>query len=52
MGTIQVPTVMNGNFGWYFSTDEVEPWFQELVDKAERKSLELFRIKRVIEGKM
>lgn len=52
VGTLQLPTTIDGTFNWYFSNEEVEPWFQELIDKSERKAEELFRIKRVIEGKM
>jgi len=50
--TLQLPTKTEGTFNWFFSNEEVEPWFQELIEKAERKAEELFRIKRVFENKM
>lgn len=51
-GTIQVPTTTEGTFDFYFSNDIIEPWFQELLDKSRKKSEQLFRIKKLVEGKV
>jgi len=52
VGTLQVPTSTEGTFDWYFSNETIEPWFQEILDKSEEKAKNLFRIKKVLEGKL
>lgn len=52
VGSIQVATTTEGAWDWYFSNETVEQWFQDLLEKSEKKSKNLFRIKRIVEGKV